>query len=169
MSFLDPRLPARFWRKCIPEPNSGCWLWLGNANQNGYGRVSMSRGTRGRGGKTTMVCAHRLAYERLVGPVPTGLELDHLCRNRGCCNPLHLEPVTHRVNSLRGTSAAAINAVKTHCPKGHEYVQANVYSPPCRPTMRQCRICSAARKREYEIRKRERHMEAVRMVSVATD
>jgi hypothetical protein len=77
----------------ITVSESGCWLWTGEMNRNGYGRVR-SDGKR--------VMAHRRAWELLRGPIPTGLVLDHLCRNRHCCNPAHLEPVTVRENTLRG-------------------------------------------------------------------
>ncbi len=147
MNFLDPRLPRRFWSKCIPEPNSGCWLWIANANQNGYGRVSMSKGTKGRGGKTTMLCAHRLAYEVFVGKVPAGMELDHKCRNRSCCNPAHVEPVTHAENVKRGVSPHAANARKTHCAKGHEFTLDNIIRVSTRPSARHCRKCQQERVR----------------------
>jgi hypothetical protein len=79
----------------MPEPNTGCWLWLGSDSGNGYGKVSID-------GKDMMV--HRVVYELLVGPIPDGLVLDHIprCRCRRCCNPDHLEPVTIQVNTHRG-------------------------------------------------------------------
>lgn len=85
-------IPLKLTHK-IQLSYSGCWLWLGEINRNGYGRVWVS-------GKRLM--AHRHLYERLVGPIPEGLVLDHLCRNRSCCNPAHMDPVTVRVNTLRG-------------------------------------------------------------------
>lgn len=112
VNFLDPRLPDRFWSKCIPEPNSGCWLWFGALLPDDYGSVFFDRRTRR---------AHCVAYTSLVGVVPVGLELDHRCRTRSCCNPAHLEPVTKRVNILRGVGLGARNARKTHCPRGHVY------------------------------------------------
>lgn len=124
--FLDARLPDRFWSKVIPEPNSGCWLWLG-AGSGGYGH------TWAVGGRKWL--AHRLAFEVLVGPVPKGLDLDHLCRNRGCCNPAHLEPVTHRENARRGLHGALI----TRCPSGHAYDDENTYVGP--NGARKCRRC----------------------------
>lgn len=82
-----------FWDHSIPEPNSGCWIWLGTSNQWGYGRIQ-------RLGKKTVV--HRACYELAHGPVPQGLELDHKCRVRLCVNLAHLEPVTRLENIMRG-------------------------------------------------------------------
>lgn len=114
----DERLPSRFWSKVVPEPNSGCWLWSGALNSGGYGCFNFG-GSKGRG-------AHRVAYQVLVGEIPAGLHLDHLCRTRCCVNPAHLEPVTQRENCLRGVSPAAIHAKKTHCPKGHLFEGENL-------------------------------------------
>lgn len=110
IQFGDERLPDRFWVK-VEEDDSGCWLWNA-ATSVGYGRFKFA----GRLGLT-----HRIAYEVLVGEIPAGLDLDHLCRHRACCNPKHLEPVTHRENTIRGTGFAAISASRTHCPQGHVY------------------------------------------------
>lgn len=86
---------------------------------------------------------HIWAYEAWIGPVPHGLELDHLCRIPSCCRPDHLEPVTHQVNVLRGTGVAAANAIKTACPAGHEYTADNTYlrKKPNGRTARRCRTC----------------------------
>ena len=103
---LRERLLARY------ETNAeGCWIWQG-VRVGGYGQI----GKENNGG---MVYAHRAAYELIVGPIPDGLTLDHLCRNRACINPDHLEPVTMKENVLRGMSPTAINARKTHCNNGH--------------------------------------------------
>lgn len=132
VSFLDPRLPSRFWEKVQPCPMSGCWLWTGAAQSFGYGSIAVD-GTR----RT----AHSLAYKTLIGSVPDGLELDHKCRVSACCNPLHLEPVTHRENMLRGNTPSAINAAKTHCPNGHPYAAGR--------KRRACNECIWARDVEY--------------------
>lgn len=100
-----------------PVDDAPCWLWTGNKTIGGYGLIR--DGNRRR-------CAHRVLYELLVGPVPDDLVIDHLCRNRLCVNPAHLEPVTNRENILRGTSFQAINARKTHCQNGHEFNAENV-------------------------------------------
>ena len=111
---------------------AGCWEWTGSLNNKGYGQV-------GHGGKTSST--HRVAYTLLVGAIPDGLHIDHLCRNRSCCNPDHLEAVPLRTNTLRGVSFAAANAVKTHCRKGHEYTAENTYVDS--RGSRSCRTCRA--------------------------
>lgn len=94
--------------------SEGCWPWAGNRNRKGYG---MFHGTKA-------MSAHKWAYTYWVGPVPEGLQLDHLCRNRGCVNPAHLEPVTNRENQLR-SPISLIN--KTHCIRGHGFTPENTY------------------------------------------
>ncbi len=86
-------LPDRIAAQIATVPEAGCWVWLGELNRNGYGRISF-------GGKKRMV--HRLVYILLVKAIPDALILDHKCRVRCCCNPAHLEPVTHQENTLRG-------------------------------------------------------------------
>lgn len=94
-----------------------CWLWTGANNGKGYGIVGIKRRPR---------YVHRVVYERLVGPIPEGLEMDHLCRNRACANPDHLEPVTHVVNAHRGVGSTwQVNLAKTHCKWGHEFTPEN--------------------------------------------
>lgn len=109
----------------------GCWEWTGSRNSAGYGLTFLD----GRPSK-----AHRALWVRTHGPVPEGLELDHLCRNRGCVNPAHLEPVTHRTNILRGKGITAEYAQKTHCPKGHPYSGYNLRVTT--PGARKCRVCT---------------------------
>lgn len=125
----------RFWAKV--DKTDGCWLWKGQRFvSSGYGQFSV-------GGRARV--AHKVAYQWLVGPVPDGLELDHLCRVRHCVNPSHLEAVTHQENTLRGVGPTAANALKTHCPAGHPYDEANTYVTPTRPTARYCRACTRLR------------------------
>jgi HNH endonuclease len=116
--------------------DDGCWEWAGGHNRDGYGTVYTTPGSGPRG-------AHRVIYELLVGPIPDGLEIDHLCRNRGCVNPGHMEPVSKRVNLLRGLGVGARNAAKTHCPRGHAYDAANTYIS--RDGKRVCRTCHRER------------------------
>ena len=125
-------LPMRLALKATIR-TSGCWEWLAGKDPSGYGSVRWEGRTRG---------AHRVAYEVLVGPVPDGLELDHLCRNRACINPAHLEPVTRRENVRRGFGPAGICARRTHCPRGHAYDQPNTLLYRGK---RYCRACIAAR------------------------
>jgi hypothetical protein len=131
----------RLERMSMPEPNSGCVLWLGSLDDKGYGRIRQP-------GKTSL--AHKVAYELYVGPVPDGMELDHLCRNPACRAVWHLEPVTHRVNLLRGVGPAAKNAAKTVCVNGHPFDDANTYRKP--RGWRECRICRANARRRRSAR-----------------
>ena len=125
----------RFFQKVGEEDENGCWPWLA-AKKWGYGCFALE------GGKV-QVRAHRYAYEVLVGPIPEGLTIDHLCRNRGCVNPSHMEPVTMGVNVLRGDGPSARNARVTHCPRGHPYDEENTYRRS--DGGRDCRTCLRAR------------------------
>lgn len=118
------------------KSESGCWLWTRAKKENGYGVVWDGSRTR---------YVHRVSYELFVGPIPDGLTIDHLCRVRSCLNPQHLEPVTAGENTLRGDSPAAVNARKTHCPRGHAFDHLNVDG------QRRCYQCDnlrAAKRRE---------------------
>ena len=119
----------------------GCWPWT-RYLQRGYGIIQRPDGKR--------VPAHRAVYELLVGPIPDGLTLDHLCRNPPCCNPDHLEPVTQAENNRRGVGWAGENARKTHCKRGHEFTPENTYTYR---GMRSCRLCARIKAKRY----RERH------------
>jgi hypothetical protein len=147
-AFLDPRLPQRFWEKCFPEPNSGCWLWTAAQDDLGYGRIAWRVNKK-------LICrsAHKYAYEALVGPVESKLSLDHLCRTPSCVNPAHLEAVTQRENVLRG-NAGAHERAKTHCAKGHPYNEENTYLTGER-RYRQCRECSLIRYRKKRLAERQ--------------
>lgn len=148
----EQRLDA-FWQKVdkngpIPSPrpdldplllppnidlSQPCWLWTAGCSNNGYGVFALSH--------RQSVSAHRLVYELTIGPIPKP-QIDHLCRVHRCVNPAHLEPVTGRVNTLRGESMAAKNAQKTHCPRGHAFDEINTYHYD---GSRYCRICDRAK------------------------
>lgn len=125
----------RFWK--FVEVGD-CWTWTGAA-ANGYGRFTPSKGSPQYG-------AHRWAWEHLVGAMPEGMQLDHLCRNTLCVNPDHLEVVTASVNVARSFGLAAINGRKTHCDRGHEFTPENTHVN--RKGARICRICMRDRMRE---------------------
>ena len=134
----------RFWENVDRSGGpDACWPWLA-ASSNGYGAVSYE----GR-----MSPSHRVAYTLLVGPIPEGLVIDHLCRNPPCQNPKHLEPVTQAENVRRGDSGK-MWAAKTHCPRGHPYSGENLYITITGG--RACRICGRAHRREYKARVKEK-------------
>ena len=119
-----------------PVNDSPCWRWAMNPKGR-YGQFSV--------GKQKGLLAHRVAYELFNGPIPAGLTVDHLCRNTRCVNPAHLEAVTQRVNTLRGTGPIAVNAAKTVCDHGHELTEANTYLD--KRGARCCRPCQRAKDR----------------------
>lgn len=137
-------LPARFTAKFIPEPNSGCWLWLSMVNSSGYGEYHVGRGNGPQGGIS--VRAHRFAYEATRGPIPPGMVLDHRCRTRCCVNPAHLEPVSSGANTRRGLTGSNMSS-RTHCPAGHPYDDANTRRWNGRRICRACDRVKQARKR----------------------
>jgi hypothetical protein len=142
---------ARFWRKVHRREPDECWPWVGGQS-NGYGRFEPDA-TR-HSPPRIQVAAHRFAYELLVGPIPDGLTLDHLCRNTLCVNPAHLEPVTMRENVLRSpTAVSAVNARKTHCVNGHPFDDENTVWQSGR-LGRPERKCPACR-RESDRRRRD--------------
>ena len=136
----------RFEALYIPEPNSGCWLWLGCDSQ-GYGYF------RARG---KMVRAHRWSYEHFCGPIPKGLQIDHLCRVPRCVNPMHLEPVTSKENVNRGFVNQ--HKGKTHCKRGHLLSPENVYTTP--EGWRQCVTCRKGHDRKRLMKKRQAMLKA---------
>lgn len=124
---FDPKLASKI------EITPTCWLWKGARTSRGYGQKSVA--SKGRQ-------AHRVVWEVTRGPVPKGLVLDHLCRVRHCVNPDHLEPVTQRVNVLRGEAPAARLAAATECKRGHAFDVANTRRRP--DGSRECRTCKSA-------------------------
>lgn len=134
----------------VAELQGNCWLWQGRY-RNGYGLVDI--------GNDSPKSVHIVVYELLIEPRTLGLTFDHLCRVRACCQPLHLEQVTNKVNCLRGDSPPAINARKTHCKQGHEFTASNTmivqsFRKGKLSPQRACRVCNRAKyfknKRMYE-------------------
>lgn len=130
----------RVWAK-IDRQTDGCWVWLGSVMPNGYGRQGSE-------------LAHRLVYELLVGPIPDGLTLDHLCRCKRCVNPAHLEPVTAAENTARAMpyrNHRNGRAERTSCPEGHPYDEANTLLVG---SWRRCRACNRERQRKLHAARR---------------
>jgi hypothetical protein len=133
----------RFWQKVEINTSTDCWTWRSQTLQK-KGRFGEGYGLFWFNGRT--VLAHRYSYQELVGPIPAGLTLDHLCRNRSCVRPSHLEPVTQAENNARRPAFVSFNAAKTHCPHGHEYTSENTYIRPG-TAWRMCRTCIANRQK----------------------
>jgi hypothetical protein len=128
---------SQVWLMADIGTEDECWPWSGGTS-TGYGRLWVPG--------VGHVPAHRISYEALRGPIPAGLVIDHLCRNRACINPAHLEPVTLKENILRGEGMAARRARQTHCKRGHPLSGANLYR--YRDGRRDCRACWSIRKKE---------------------
>lgn len=127
---VGPPLQDRLFSKFEPVTESGCWLWTACLNGDGYGQIWHNGRMRG---------AHRAIYEVLVGPIPDGLTIDHLCRVRCCVNPHHMEVVSKLENTLRGVGQSAINARKTHCKNGHLFDSGNTIIESS--GKRKCKTC----------------------------
>jgi hypothetical protein len=141
-------LKERFLGK-LEKNASGCWDWTAGRFPTGYGKFRV--------GRTGTSYAHRWAYLLFVGHIPVGKEIDHLCRNRACVNPEHLEAVSRRENALRGAAPdnnRARAAARTHCPCGHPYSSENTYHHPA--GYRACRTCNREAQRPYLERKKAR-------------
>lgn len=138
-----PDRTVRFWSRV--RKGDGCWEWTGCMWSYGYGMFTF---------QSVSKMAHRVGYELSVGPIPDGLVLDHLCRNRRCVRPDHLEPVTLAENTLRGESLPALYRLRTHCRNGHPFTSDNLYRDPKYPNARLCRTCRTAYAAAYRQRRR---------------
>jgi len=142
-------LEERFTEKYEIDAN-GCWVWTAATNGGGYGAYADTRNWKE--GKNCMVPAHRYAYESEIGPIPSGMDLDHLCRVRRCVNPEHVEPVSRKENLARGVGGSG----KTHCKHGHEFTVDNTYRYTTKAGNQQrfCRKCMVRRSAETAARKK---------------
>ena len=142
-------LPERILSRLEFVTESGCLIWTGGENGCGYGTVWLNKKRR---------YVHRLLYECFVGEIPSGMEIDHLCRVRCCANPLHLHAVTSRQNTLLGIGPAALNASKVSCKEGHALTPDNIYLRYGRTgnEERGCRICTLKWNRQYKAKRRAR-------------
>ena len=142
---------GRFWARCDRSGGpEACWPWLGALSRDGYGQLRL-------GGKT--VYAHHVACELVGKTVPDGWVRDHLCRNRSCANPGHIEAVTFAENVRRGVSCCAANARKTSCLQGHEYSEESTIVGP---NGRECRVCRKEREQRRPKRDRKAYSRAYR-------
>lgn len=138
---------ARLFEKISINPEIAfrgvpCWMWTASKDKKGYAQFGIGNTWQGR--------CHRITYKMFVGPIPEGLQVDHLCKRTSCVNPVHLEAVTGDVNYHRGDNT---NANKTHCKRGHEFTPENTYVRKGIGTNRSCRACRVIKGREF----RERH------------
>jgi hypothetical protein len=140
-------LEQRFFAKVdVGTSPAGCWIWTANRTKDGYGTIQSGPQTR------RMLRAHRVAYEMLVGTIPDGAEVDHLCREPSCVNPLHLEVVSRLENLARGRRACG-HGHETHCPHGHPYDEVNTYV--AKDGSRRCRTCRTDGMRRAHARRKD--------------
>jgi|SRR5215467_13564432 len=125
---MDTRALKRFQAKVRKNLQTGCWIWIAGKNQDGYGSFWLNGPQK----------AHRVSYEHFVNPIPADTEIDHLCGNRLCVNPQHLEAVTHLTNLWRSPTWMGN---RTHCPKGHELTPENIFPCDQKRGVRRCAQC----------------------------
>lgn len=148
-TLLRPHIDL-FWEKVAVRSRNECWQWLGYRDPEGYGRFHERTGSA----KIHItIRAHRWIYKEVVGDIPEGYVIDHLCRDRGCVNPSHLEAVTNQENLERGWGRRIKNGMVNECINGHEFTSDNTYLHPRGSKV--CRTCTARSRRKYELRKKE--------------
>lgn len=151
--FCTALVESTRWAEKVAISETGCHEWQGSLDSSGYGQQMFPSVN----GHKRSARAHRVAW---VGfnrrDIPPGMVIDHLCRNRRCVNPDHMEIVSHRVNSLRGEGPAAVNATKTHCKRGHEFTAANTYVHGGSRFCRACNAMAAARIKERKNKEAQR-------------
>ncbi len=137
---ITERVKFNFLQKITRKEDDECWEWCGRYDKNGYGKLGLK-------------WAHRISYVVFVGEIPDGLEyqIDHLCKNRKCVNPKHLELVSQYENNMRSNSITAKEKRQTHCLRGHELSDENIYAN--RGNKRQCKQCHRIRAKENYRRK----------------
>jgi len=141
-----------FWSKVDKSAGvDGCWPWTGYVTTKGYGLQRIA-------GKYKAV--HRVIYQIVNGPLDDSLVMDHLCRNRRCCNPAHLEPVTSQENTLRGVGITAVNAKRTHCKNGHQFTPENTHFYKTPQGGRHCKKCNSLNMISYRAKKRAAKLNA---------
>lgn len=141
---FSEQVAKKFWASV--DKSANCWNWIGWLDSHGYGTLHF-------GYKHHR--AHRISFEIHGGTLDQSMVLDHLCRNRKCVNPDHLEQVTNVENVMRGVSGPAINATKTHCKEGHELLGSNLYvDTSCKNPKRKCKTCMRAATRRYVERRK---------------
>tara|TARA_R110000851_G_scaffold156925_1_gene299466 strand:+ start:43 stop:492 length:450 start_codon:yes stop_codon:yes gene_type:complete len=131
-------LPDRFWNKV--NKTEDCWEWTSSKTKKGYGEFSYNSATKR---------AHRLSYEDINGKIPEGLEIHHICNNRICVNPKHLEAVTHLAN----IQISVLRNKRTHCTKGHELTPDNLVHRTNRAHT-ECATCNRDRVGRYQAKKK---------------
>ncbi len=139
---ISYQLLQRFWSKVDRSVSGGCWQWIAARDGQGYGAFSL--GSRS-DGTDRIGLAHRIAFEFKHGKIPVGLQIDHLCRNRSCVNPAHMETVTSRENVLRGQGVTSRHAKQTECVRGHPLDGSNLLLSARTREGRRCRECNRLR------------------------
>jgi hypothetical protein len=142
-SLFDKEVIDRFWSKVIRITDS-CWIWKGALKDDGYAQFWISNQH-----PPHQEYIHRFVYEITKGSIPDGLAIDHLCRNRACPNPDHLEAVSSKENVLRGIGITAVNSRKTHCKHGHLLTAENIY---VYDKGRVCKLCLKDREKQYKMK-----------------